>query len=260
MQLDLVDDRQHARLVAQPLDVLRREVAHADRGRASLLPQPHQRTPRVDVAIGAGDRPVDEVEVHAIQAEALQARVERPQRLVEPVVVVPDLGRDEDVVTCEAGRPHTFADLALVAVQRGRVHVPVPGGERSRDEVGGDLGRHLVGAHPELRDRGAVGQGHAGRCDHGIHAIAARGRGVAATPGGAGRPRDCIPLTSPLQRAVELSAGCSLAQNAGCPGRTRTGRLRPAGGRRPRPPGASRARPSDDPTARPRRRRLRAPR
>ena len=73
-----------------------------------------------------GHRPVDQVEVEiAIDAEPLEAGVERRQRLVVSLVGIPQFGDQEHVLAAHAGLGDRPADLALVAVDRGGVDMPV---------------------------------------------------------------------------------------------------------------------------------------
>src|SRR5678815_502996 len=74
-QLDLVDRRDLLRLAQQLLEVPDQEVAHADRPRAPLLVDPLERPPGLEPL--PGDGPVKEVKVDVVEAEPLQARVER---------------------------------------------------------------------------------------------------------------------------------------------------------------------------------------
>ena len=140
----------------EALDVVGMEVRHADGSDAALLLQPDQRSPRVDIAVGRRHRPVDEVKVERVEAEPVHARVEGAQRGVEAVVVLPDLGGDEELLP-RHGRPaHGAPHLRLVRVERGRVEVPVPEVDRGTAERLRIAGRHLVQSQAELRDHGAV--------------------------------------------------------------------------------------------------------
>jgi hypothetical protein len=103
---------------------------------------------------------VDEEEVHVIEAEALQARVERGEGGVVSLVGVPDLGGDEQLVAGDAGLRDRRADLLLVVVEPGRVDVPVAGLERAGHGGVGLAGRDEEHAEAQLGDGHAVVQGH----------------------------------------------------------------------------------------------------
>ena len=105
---------------------------------------------------------MDEVEVEVVEAEPLQARVEGAQRGVATLVVVPDLGRHEQVVAVDAGLGDGLADGGLVVVELGGVDVSVADLESGRDGCLG-LGRgDLEDAEPDLRDLDAVVEGQGG--------------------------------------------------------------------------------------------------
>ena len=121
-QLDLVDVRDALRVGEQLLEMRHEEVADADRARAPSA-YALERAPRVEPL--AGDGPVDEVEVDVIEAEPLQAGVERAQRAVVALVVVPQLRRDEDLLAREPLVAHRGADVGLVAVDARGVDVAI---------------------------------------------------------------------------------------------------------------------------------------
>ena len=76
-------------------------------------------------------------QVDLIDAELPGALLEGVQRLVVSVVADPDLGLQEHVWAIQVGAANRLADLALVAVRRGGVDVPVPRVERGADGVSG---------------------------------------------------------------------------------------------------------------------------
>ena len=96
---------------------------------------------------------MDQVQVHGREPEPLPARLERLQGGVEPMVVVPQLRRNEDLLPRESALPHRGADVRLVPVELRGVDEPVAGLERDRHRlVGGAPRRDLP--HPEAE------QGH----------------------------------------------------------------------------------------------------
>ena len=99
---------------------------------------------------------MDEVEIDARHPQAVEALGQRLQRRLEPLVAVPELGGDEDLVAVEPRRRERPPDALLVAVGRGGVDVPVAGLERHRDHALGVLRRNLEDPEPELGDLDAV--------------------------------------------------------------------------------------------------------
>ena len=80
---------------------------------------------------------MDQVEVDVARAEPGEASVERAQRGVVAVVVIPQLGRDEHLVARHAAGPDRGADIGLVAVDPRGVDVAVAELQRGGDGVAG---------------------------------------------------------------------------------------------------------------------------
>ena len=165
-----------AGLVEQPLQVGRLEVADAGRADAALGAQLEQRAPRVDVRVLGRHGPVDEVEVDDLLAQALGGRVEGAQRGLVAVLVVPDLGGQEDLLARDVGAGECPADAVLVLVGRCGVDAAVADLESGGHGIGHLGVRDLPDAEAELRDvdgGGACGQGHVRYRSHapsvGIH-------------------------------------------------------------------------------------------
>ena len=117
MQLDLVDRRDDSGRVDQGLQVFGLEVADADGADAALVTQVGEGLERVDEGVDLGQRPVDEVEVEVVEAERASCCASNAlQRRVVPLVGVPQLGDDEDVLARQARARDRVAHLALVAV------------------------------------------------------------------------------------------------------------------------------------------------
>src|ERR1700733_9434266 len=94
MVLDLMGGDRRADLFDSAADHRQVEVAHADRQRQATLAQLHQgfQTSRnVDIP----GRPVDHVEVHIIEPQLAEAKVECAAQRIGRQLVVPDLCRDE---------------------------------------------------------------------------------------------------------------------------------------------------------------------
>jgi len=73
---------------------------------------------------------VQEVEVHAIQPQALLAHIERAKGVVVALVAVPQLGRHEDLLSRDAALSNRRSDIGLVAVHRRRIDVAIAERER----------------------------------------------------------------------------------------------------------------------------------
>ena len=107
-------------------------------------------------------RPVHEVEVDLVQAEELGALVEGPQGVVEALIGVPDLRRDEEVIARDAAAPDGFAHAALVLVHRRGVDVSVAALEGAQRRIDGDVIGDLPDTEADLGDRPAVVHHEAG--------------------------------------------------------------------------------------------------
>jgi hypothetical protein len=162
VELDLVDLRCLAGLGDQPVQVGGLEVGHAHGPGQPLGAQPQQPAPGVHVPVPPGHRPVDEVEVHVVQAEPVEAV---PQRLAGLALAVPlavELRGDERLGPRHSAGPDGVADPALVAVAVRGVHQPVAARERLGD---GRLGLgvvHRPRPQPEHRHLRAAGQRNPG--------------------------------------------------------------------------------------------------
>jgi hypothetical protein len=177
MELDLVDGGNHLGGFQQPVQMLRLEVGDADGPDLALAVQ------GLECAVGLleqpslGAWPVDEVHVHVFQPEVDHGRVKGPQRCVIAVVVIPDLGGDEQILAGYARRGHPRAarhrlhceglheatgNAGFVPVHGGRVEVAVAGFQRSRHQIGRVSRRHLVQPETQLVDQHAVVQAEPG--------------------------------------------------------------------------------------------------
>ena len=97
-------------------------------------------------------------QVELLHTELAGGLVEGVQRLLVAVVVDPDLGLQEDLVTRDAGIAQALPDLALVAVGRGGVDQAVSGAQRGLDGLGRLLRLGLVDAEPDHGHLDAVVQ------------------------------------------------------------------------------------------------------
>src|SRR5699024_7320739 len=154
VDLDLV----HGRGIATSLDHLVQNlwvaIAYADAGGLPLIPQGHH------VPVGGGEHadllhwPVDQVQVHVVQAEALQGGIQSTGDTV--VAIVPQLRGNEELLASHLagidGVLNGATDLFLVAVDRGGIDVAVARGDRGPHGVVAGLAGQLEGTEAQLRD------------------------------------------------------------------------------------------------------------
>ncbi len=169
VQLDLVGGRRHAGLADDAFQVGDGEVGHADGPGPALLAQPHQGLPAVEVEVLGRGRPVDQVEVDIVHAEPAQALVEGGQGRVVALVLVPQLGGDEELVAGDPRALHALPHTGLVAIGRGGVDGPVAGLQRRRHGVGGGVGRALPDPQANLGHGAAIVERQEGLGGHGGH-------------------------------------------------------------------------------------------
>ena len=140
--------------------MLDHEVADPDRADLAVGEQRLQRAVGLQGPVERRrQRLVQDQQVDLLDAELAGALLEAVQRLVVSVVADPDLGLQEHLERSRLGAVDRLADLALVAVGRGGVDVPVPGVERGADGVAGLVGGRLEDAEAEgghLRRRCSV--------------------------------------------------------------------------------------------------------
>jgi hypothetical protein len=152
-ELDLVDVRRDARPLDRPGQQAGAPVADADRARQAVLVGALERRPLLP---GLAGGPVDEVEVDPVEVEQAQAVLERPAGVAG---AGEQLGGDEHLFARDAAGGERAADRLLVAVELGRVDVPVAGLERPAHGVLGLPPRaHLEDAQAEQRHADAVGE------------------------------------------------------------------------------------------------------
>jgi hypothetical protein len=145
VQLDLVQDRGLAGLVHDLLKMRDRKVRDPDRPGASLLLDPQKRLPAFPVQPAMRRRPVDQVQVHIIEAEPTEAVIERPQGIVEALILVPELRGDKKLLAGQTGSRDGVAQPFLVLVDLRAVDRAVADLKSLRDR----RLRALVGHLPE---------------------------------------------------------------------------------------------------------------
>jgi hypothetical protein len=111
---------------------------------------------------------VDQVQVDVVEAEPLEALGQRPRRALGALAVVPQLGRDEDLVARQARGRQPLPHTGLVAVDRGGVDVAVARLECEPDGLLGLTVRDLEDAVAQLRDRDVAAEVDGG---DGAHAL-----------------------------------------------------------------------------------------
>ena len=169
VQFDLVDRRNRAAEIDELLQVVLLEVGDANRfrfaGSVDLLESP----PGVGVQIVVRLGPVDQIEIHVIQPQLVQALVEGGQSLLVSLFRVPQLGGDEQLGPVDAGLCEELGDgLAhpgFISVDRRGVDAPVSGVQRAEHRCGGLVVRHLPHAQSELGHADAVVEGDVGDVD-----------------------------------------------------------------------------------------------
>ncbi len=224
VQLDLVQRGRDARLVDQATQMRLVEVRDADGPHAPFVAQADQRLPAVDIGVHRRQRPVDQVQVQIIQSRPLHRRVKGPQRGVMPLRIVPQLGRDEDLVADHVAVADAPAHPGLVLVGGGTVDQPVSDAQRLGHDLGGLRILDLPDAGAQLGHGPAVVQGH--------HGLGHRGflSDVASQ-----RPGPAAGFMRQNHRSVRRSrpaAGRARWQRraAGCPPPPRPARIRPGAG------------------------------
>ena len=108
VQLDLVEHRQHAGFIGQPLQMRLQKIGHADGLRLAGLLDLDESLPGVDIKIIVRARPVDQHEVDRIPAQPVEAFVERLQRPIIALALIPHLGGEPDIVLALQPRAHAL--------------------------------------------------------------------------------------------------------------------------------------------------------
>ena len=156
VQLNLVDDRNHAGLLDNLAQLLLGEVRNTNRTDLTLLLQLNQRTPGIQVQALLRLSPVNQVQVNVVGAQFLQGRLKRLECALVALVGVPQLGGEEDVLASHAGVSDSAAYARLVAVDSGGVDVAVAGLQGGAHNLLSDLVLNLPHAVAQLRNGSAV--------------------------------------------------------------------------------------------------------
>jgi len=94
---------------------------------------------------------VDQVQVEVIQLQRLQACVQCGARGFVPELVVPDFGRDENVLARHTARGNASAHACFIVVHGGGVDVAIAAGQAFPDDGGGNVGLDPPGAQADAR-------------------------------------------------------------------------------------------------------------
>jgi hypothetical protein len=144
---------------------------------------------------------VHEVQVDGVQAQLREALVDRGERLVTGLAVVPELRRDEQLVPRDAAGGDGTSDAFLVAVDGRGVDVAVTGLEGVADDALGLRGIDFEDAEAELRDGVSVVEGEEGNLMSSSVGGAATVRVDAAASTGMG----CSAHRGPSEGSLRLS-------------------------------------------------------
>ena len=100
-------------------------------------------------------RPMHEQEIDEVDAESLQALLDRARKVVGAQVFVRYLGRQKNLIARHAGGADAFADAALGTVFPGRIDVTIAEAQRACDDLAAIA--QGGGAKADSRHVGAVG-------------------------------------------------------------------------------------------------------
>src|SRR2546427_10615428 len=114
MEFNLVHGGRNRRCREQFLEVANRVVADANRAGEPAVVDLKQRLPRF--MSQARYRPVDEIQIDVVEAEFAATLLERPQGGLVAMVVVPELGRDENLAPRDPALPARDSKSAVDAV------------------------------------------------------------------------------------------------------------------------------------------------
>ena len=156
VQLNLVDDRNHAGLLDNLAQLLLGEVRNTNRTDLTLLLQLNQRTPGIQVQALLRLSPVNQVQVNVVGAQLLQGSLKRLESALVTLVRVPQLGGEEDIFASHVGVSDSAAHARLVVVSSGGVDVAVANLQGGAHNLLGDLVLNLPYAVAQLRNGSAV--------------------------------------------------------------------------------------------------------
>ena len=126
MQFDLVHRRYDACIACDALQVIDCEVRDVDRPHAPPFSRLDEGTPRIDIGLALGARPVNQVEIDHFEPEPVRACIGGTQRLIITLTVVPKLRRHVELVARHGSLLQGSPDPRLVPEIRGGVDKPSP--------------------------------------------------------------------------------------------------------------------------------------
>ena len=125
MAFHLIHRGNHVGVLEQRFDVMDVIVAHADGTGAALFVELLHLFPHAEVTVVFTDRPVDQIEIDVIGAQALQRCGKGSLFVFGADFVVPELGGDPDLVARNAAVLNGAADRCFVAIDRCGVDVAI---------------------------------------------------------------------------------------------------------------------------------------
>lgn len=150
VQLNLVDSGHDAGFGDDFTQLLFGEVRDADGLGLALLLQFDEGLPGLGVETLGGLSPVNQEQVDVVGAQAGQGLVRRLKGLLVALVVVPDLGGEENVLASYAGVSNCLAGAFFIAVDFGGVDVAVAGFKGQADDLFGGVVFYLPDAVAQL--------------------------------------------------------------------------------------------------------------
>ncbi|MNT31162.1 hypothetical protein D3C72_1669870 [compost metagenome] len=144
MQLDLIDSGNCIAYLHERLQMMNLKVADTDRPYTAFLKQPLQRTPGILVFRYA--RPVDHIQIDHFQTKRRPASFKSSQCLVIALIFVPDLRRDEQLVSVDARTPDCPSDLSFISVQRCCINASITYFQRGLNRTFHFIARRLIGS------------------------------------------------------------------------------------------------------------------
>ena len=192
-------------------DLLGREVAHANGVDQTLGHERLHGLPGLpDGGLHCGSNvarvgPVDQQQVEVGDPEVFQNLLHRGPDALLAVVVVPQLGGEEDVLSLHhALREHRLqglADLVLVVIVLGAVHMPVPCPQSVQGGLLDLPGLGLPGSEPDERDLPSIVEGGRGDLRRlGVPRRALLDQGFHVLRGDLHDPRQVLALLLPLPK------------------------------------------------------------
>lgn len=123
MNFDLIHGWSNRAILQQLVEVTRGVIAHADRSGTTFCMNALQGAPALSAKFR--DRPMNQVQIHNRNAQRLQAVLERIQRRIGSVVIVPQFGGQKDRFAPDTAGAEAFTDLDFVSINAGGINMPI---------------------------------------------------------------------------------------------------------------------------------------